>query len=119
MSLRRRDKQMSHLLERLRALATARAEATNLKEQKRQLEADFQAEHMELFQSVQAAQKEVGVIESLLREAAVTEWMATTPRPPKHFIPGITIREGSVETFDREFATKWALGHRIALKLDE
>jgi len=106
-------------LERLRALADIRAEATNLKEQKRQLELDFQAEHMELFQHVQTVQKEVGIQEALLRDVAVTEWMATDPHPPKLFMPGITIRESQVATFDREFATKWALEHRLALKLDE
>ena len=106
----------------LRAVAEARRLTVGLKERKRQLEDDWRAEHMDFLQQVEAAQKNLAVLESGLRETAVQDWLDAFQRDAsvsKMLMPGITIREAWVAVFDLTFAIKWAEEHRMALKLDE
>ena len=108
-----------NLLGQLRAVAESRAGVASLKSQLGKLREDFEAEHRDLIIQINDTQQQLGIMESDFRAAAVAEWLATDPQPPKQFMPGVTIRESKVTTFDADFAFQWAREHLMALKLDE
>ena len=109
---------MSTLLEQAREVAAYRAQVADNKAQWKEITDAQDAEHLGFRQGKALLEKQLAIAESDLRAAAVAEWQLDTTQS-KLLMPGITIRENKVPVFDLEFANKWALEHRVALKLDE
>lgn len=109
---------MSTLLEQAREVAAYRAQVADNKAQWKEITDAQDAEHLGFRQGKALLEKQLAIAESDLRAAAVAEWQLDTTQS-KLLMPGITIRENTGATFDPDMATKWALEHRVALKLDE
>ena len=61
------------------------------------------------------AKAEVSLLEERLRTAVLDEYDGTNKNP----CPGVSVAERTVLEYDPEEALKWAIEHRLALKLDE
>lgn len=108
---------MEELLEQIKVVIAARELAEKQKAIVASLKAAWEATHQTLIGLAASSQEGAEESEDLLRELTLKAYSAdpTNKKPAD----GVGIRENTKYDYDPNEALKWAIEHKMALKLDE
>ncbi len=107
---------IEQLQKQIKVVAEARNEAAKLNEVKRLAYVTFEQYNKPLLDSATDANKLALGAEAVLRELTLKAYAETGDKAPA---VGVGIREVTKYSYNSEEALKWAIEHKMALKLDE
>ena len=108
---------IEQLQEQIKVVVAARDTADGLAERKKKRYTEWEEANTILLEDAKLASVKVSEAEVLLRELTL-EAYAEDPTN-KHPAKGVDIREVTIYSYNGEEALKWAIEHKMALKLDE
>lgn len=97
------------------ALKELREELTILIERKNRLEDEFKGRHQRLYDEIEVTARAVEACEDAIRRLGLEEYNRTKE---KNLFGGVQVKIFTVISYDKLKAFKWALEHKLALKLD-
>jgi len=103
------------LKEQIKVVATARQRTLAFKNQRDALLEEWNKTHQVLFDALTQSSADVAIEEAKLRELTLLAYAETGNRAP---VPGVSVKIFQMLDYDPKEALKWAISHRLALKLD-